>query len=192
MAQTKKETILSTAARLFAQQGFEDTTTLQIANEAGVTEPLLYYHFQGKEEIFSIVIRDFFTQYRKLIDGLSKKANTGFEKLAELIRVHLEIPEYYPHETNLVLSVCPAMLFRGYPVCREVLEEQRKILDSYLEEILQEGVESGEFRDCPLAETVAVLRCFVNGIFRNKLLQRPDEVPNAEAAVAFCRYSLLK
>jgi len=39
--------------RLFASQGFEGTTTLQIAGEGGVTEPLLYYHFKGKDELFT-------------------------------------------------------------------------------------------------------------------------------------------
>jgi AcrR family transcriptional regulator len=47
---SKRETILKTAARLFSTQGFEATTTLQLAREAGVTEPLIYYHFQKEKE----------------------------------------------------------------------------------------------------------------------------------------------
>ena len=35
----KKQNIIQAATRLFAEQGFEGTTTLQIANEAGVTDP---------------------------------------------------------------------------------------------------------------------------------------------------------
>jgi AcrR family transcriptional regulator len=34
---SKKEKILKTAARLFSRQGFDATTTLQLAREAGVT-----------------------------------------------------------------------------------------------------------------------------------------------------------
>jgi len=37
---SKKETILKTAARLFAVQGFEATTTIQIAREAGEFAPV--------------------------------------------------------------------------------------------------------------------------------------------------------
>jgi len=47
---TKKQNIIQAAARLFAEQGFEGTTTLQIAHEADVTEPLIYYHFKGKDQ----------------------------------------------------------------------------------------------------------------------------------------------
>jgi AcrR family transcriptional regulator len=39
---SKKTNILETAAALFAAQGFEATTTQQLAAEAGVTEPLIY------------------------------------------------------------------------------------------------------------------------------------------------------
>ena len=46
---SKREIILKTAARLFAAQGFEATTTIQIAREAGATEPLIYYHFKSKK-----------------------------------------------------------------------------------------------------------------------------------------------
>ena len=38
----KKQNIIQAATHLFAEQGFEGTTTLQIANEADVTEPLIY------------------------------------------------------------------------------------------------------------------------------------------------------
>ncbi len=61
MAINKKQNILKTAADLFSSQGFGNTTTLQIAREARVTEPLLYYHFQGKEDIFSVIIEDVFS-----------------------------------------------------------------------------------------------------------------------------------
>ncbi|MFP4168967.1 MAG: TetR/AcrR family transcriptional regulator [Desulfonatronovibrionaceae bacterium] len=192
MARNKKQEIISTAARLFAQHGFEDTTTLGIAGEAGVTEPLLYYHFRGKEEIFSIVIRDFFDQYQKIICDLPRETNTSLAKIANLLRKHTEIAVLYPHEAKLILSACPAMLDRGYSVCWEVLEGQKRLLDNYLEKTLREGIKSGEFKDYPIPETVAVLRCLINGIFRNKVMHNPEDAAYEEMAVEFCKSSLLR
>ncbi len=57
MAINKKQNILKTAAELFSSQGFDNTSTLQIAKEAKVTEPLIYYHFKGKEDIFACLHR---------------------------------------------------------------------------------------------------------------------------------------
>jgi AcrR family transcriptional regulator len=59
----RKQNIIRTAARLFAEQGFEGTITLQSAREAGVTEPLIYYHFKGKDEIFSHILETSFKEY---------------------------------------------------------------------------------------------------------------------------------
>jgi predicted transcriptional regulator len=43
-----KPAIVVTATRLFAAQGYEATTTLQIAREVGVTEPAVFYYFKNK------------------------------------------------------------------------------------------------------------------------------------------------
>jgi len=51
---TKKHNIITTATHLFATQGFDGTTTIQISKDADATEPLLYYHFTGKDEILTL------------------------------------------------------------------------------------------------------------------------------------------
>ncbi len=68
----KKQAILKTAARLFAAQGFDATTTIQIAREAGATEPLIYYHFKGKDDLFTRIIGATFSEYFSRIDALKK------------------------------------------------------------------------------------------------------------------------
>jgi len=47
----KKQNIIQAATRLSAEQGFEGTTTLQIANEAGVTEPFIEGAIRGGHTI---------------------------------------------------------------------------------------------------------------------------------------------
>jgi AcrR family transcriptional regulator len=55
-AADRKEQIVSVAARLFAQQGFQGTTTKEIARQAGVTEALVFRHFASKEDLYWAVI----------------------------------------------------------------------------------------------------------------------------------------
>ena len=52
----KRQAIIDSATRLFGSIGFDATTTIKIANEAGVTEPLIYYHFKGKDDLFTRII----------------------------------------------------------------------------------------------------------------------------------------
>jgi AcrR family transcriptional regulator len=59
----KRQAIIDSATRLFGSIGFDATTTIEIANEAGVTEPLIYYHFEGKDDLFTQIISATFSEY---------------------------------------------------------------------------------------------------------------------------------
>ena len=48
----QRERILAAAARLFAAQGYANTTMAQIVRELGVAKPFVYYYFRDKQEIF--------------------------------------------------------------------------------------------------------------------------------------------
>jgi len=48
----QRERILQAAARLFAAQGYANTTMAQIVRELGVSKPFVYYYFRDKQEIF--------------------------------------------------------------------------------------------------------------------------------------------
>jgi len=52
-AEERRLSILRAAVPLFAQNGFNGTTTKQIAKAASVSEALLYKHFPSKEAIYS-------------------------------------------------------------------------------------------------------------------------------------------
>lgn len=53
-----RERILAAATDLFAQQGYEATTTRQIAEAAHVTKGALYHWFGSKQELLICVYRD--------------------------------------------------------------------------------------------------------------------------------------
>lgn len=44
--------ILDAAARLFAERGFESVTFGDIARAAGISRPLIYFHFKDRDELF--------------------------------------------------------------------------------------------------------------------------------------------
>lgn len=55
-ATDRREQILDVAMQLFARQGFQGTTTRQIAGRAGVNEALIFRHFPSKEDLYWAVI----------------------------------------------------------------------------------------------------------------------------------------
>jgi AcrR family transcriptional regulator len=50
--------ILAAAERLFAERGFDHTSTARIAAEAGVPHGLIFYHFKTKMDLLLALIRD--------------------------------------------------------------------------------------------------------------------------------------
>ena len=55
---TARERILATAERLFAERGFDRTSTARIAAAAGVPHGLIFYHFKTKMDLLLAVTRD--------------------------------------------------------------------------------------------------------------------------------------
>ena len=54
---TEKQTrILQTALKLFAQQGFDSTSTSKVAVEAGVSEGLIFRHYKNKQGLLDAII----------------------------------------------------------------------------------------------------------------------------------------
>jgi AcrR family transcriptional regulator len=51
-AEERRAALLATACRLFSEGSYRGTTTADIAREAGVTEPVLYRHFDSKRDLY--------------------------------------------------------------------------------------------------------------------------------------------
>jgi AcrR family transcriptional regulator len=55
-SEDRRQQILEVASGLFARQGFEGTTTRQIAQSARVNEAIIFRHFPSKDELYWAVI----------------------------------------------------------------------------------------------------------------------------------------
>lgn len=188
----KKRSIIQTAARLFAEQGFESTTTVQISREAGVTEPLIYYHFTGKEDVFATILVYFFGRLFSKLDDIPKKTPTQFEKIERIVSIHFEIGREVPYETALAIRACPGKLKDSAHICYEYFHKWRERLKTNLTRCLKAGIRSGEFHKIPVPENVNMLIALINGLTRQQS-QKLDNLDGVEdATLAFCRRSLVK
>ncbi len=55
-SEDRRAQILATACRLFAEKGYRGVTTRELAAELGVTEPVLYEHFNTKSDLYRAII----------------------------------------------------------------------------------------------------------------------------------------
>ena len=88
--ETKKR-IFATAAELFAQRGYHNTSAKDICSAAGVNAAAINYHFNGKdglyEQVFSAAIEHFL--HLDFLQALDESHATAQDKLDELIDVSL-------------------------------------------------------------------------------------------------------
>ncbi len=64
-ADPTRDRIVTAAAELFSERSFEGATTRQIASRAGVTQPLLNYHFASKDALWRAAVDRLFEMLRK-------------------------------------------------------------------------------------------------------------------------------
>jgi AcrR family transcriptional regulator len=189
---SKKENILKTAARLFSTQGFDATTTLQLAREAEVTEPLIYYHFSGKDELFTRLIENIFAQYFARIDALEQRTGSAFEQIRRLIELQFDVIDEMPDEVHLIAGACPARLNDPDGICVRGIREFQKRHKAYLKRYLAEGIAAGDFVPLPVEATADLLVASINGIIRYQVLNPGRSEAMRQTAVEFCRRSLMK
>lgn len=52
----RRRQILEVAMSLFSKQGFSGTTTKRIAEEAGISEAMVFKHFENKDDLYSAIL----------------------------------------------------------------------------------------------------------------------------------------
>lgn len=63
-AATRREQIIQAALLLFAEKGYESTSTKQIAEKAKVSEALIFKHFENKDKLLTYLIK---SGYRRVL-----------------------------------------------------------------------------------------------------------------------------
>jgi len=188
----KKELAKQAAIQLFAQQGFDATTTLEIATAVGVTEPVIYYHFKNKDGLFTSILSDIFKEYFNRLNSLDKNSTVQFDRIKNLINFHFKFVDQFPNETYLIISACPAKLRVNANICTQQIEAQRLYLTKYLSDSLVQGINSGEFHSVPVDATTGLILTFLNGLLRRRGLKLDSIKGLKSEAVEFCRRSLVK
>ncbi len=57
-ATERKKQLIEIAMRLFSEQGFDGTSTREIAEAAGINEAIIFRHFKTKEDLYWAVLSD--------------------------------------------------------------------------------------------------------------------------------------
>src|SRR5260370_37926678 len=90
--------IASAAAKVFRTKGYHAATVRDIADEVGILKGSLYHHFDSKEELLYLVVKEPIAQMFRTIAEIAAAEGGAAEKLTRAISAHLEaFDRHYPH-----------------------------------------------------------------------------------------------
>ncbi|WTW97066.1 TetR/AcrR family transcriptional regulator [Streptomycetaceae bacterium NBC_01309] len=92
----RREQLIDIGRTLFAERGFDATSVEEIAAKAGVSKPVVYEHFGGKEGLYAVVVD---REMRILLDGVTS-ALTGGHPRELLEQAAFGLLDYIEHSTD--------------------------------------------------------------------------------------------
>ncbi|WP_240136544.1 TetR/AcrR family transcriptional regulator [Streptomyces sp. MUM 178J] len=167
--------LLVAAVAAFAERGYHATTTRDIAGRAGMSPAALYIHYKTKEELLHRISRIGHDKALEILQAADASGGAPSERLAEAVRSFVRW-HAGRHDTARVVQYELDALSDEH---RAEIVGLRRRSDEVVRDILDEGVETGEFDvpDVP-GTTVAVLSLCIDVArwFNVAGRRTPDEV----------------
>jgi AcrR family transcriptional regulator len=140
-AAQRREQLLDTAAKLFAIHGYAGATTSQIAKAAGVTEPIIYRHFESKRDLFIALIDRTSEATIKLWQHELAAATDPADRLARLVNAN---PMTANRGRGIYRVIVQAMTEVEDPKILAALNEHVRTLHEFLRHEVQAAQDSGK------------------------------------------------
>lgn len=175
-----KEEILEATSRALRKHGYRDLTIQDIADEFDKSKSLLYYHYEGKEMLFADLLQ--YTTH-EFLDELQRSGETPKDQLTHLVDQLL--PETVGEERRT--AQLALLEFRSQVPHVEVYAQQYTEIDRLFKEtvreIIEDGVEQGQFRDVDAELEAELFVSLVSGMRTRRLTSGAFSIETARQAL---------
>ena len=93
----RREQLLDIGRSLFAEKGFDATSVEEIASRAGVSKPVVYEHFGGKEGLYAVVVD---REMRTLLEAITGALTSSGHPRELLERAAFALLDYVESSTD--------------------------------------------------------------------------------------------
>jgi len=157
----RKAQILNAAESVFTKKGFDEARMDDIAEKTGLSKGTLYLYFKSKDDlIIAILDRVFQREFRQL-ENLKEGETSSSDaiwKLTDLVTKDIiDILRLIP-----ILYGFLALAFRNKYVQRALKEYENRYLNILIP-IIQQGIDSGEFRQVDASEVAIAAFAIIEG-----------------------------
>lgn len=165
-----RERILGAALEEFATKGFDGATTAGVARRAGVTQPLVHYHFESKDELWRAAVGSVTDQLDTTFGGeLNELADLSpVDRLKVLVRRFVFFSAAHP-QFGRILSYEGAT---GGERLEWLLRRQSATQLRLFGTLLEEGASSGWIKPLPIEHVASCIGAAAAYVFIMKATMR--------------------
>jgi AcrR family transcriptional regulator len=146
----REREILDATRSLFDERGVSEAQIEDIAKTVGINRAIVYRHFIGKEELFALTLVGYLDELRARLAAAAEGHETSSARLEAIISAFVDYGVEFPAFADCAQTL---MRRRGTDLFDELSETALLRLGrsmsgclTLLSDVLEEGVEAGEFR----------------------------------------------
>ena len=173
-----RERLLHAAIDLFDKKGYAATTVREIVEAAGVSKPVLYYYYGNKEGIYLEIMKQAVAFLRNRLDELRKAPLNAGERLRRLCCDLFSLMTENIKVVRLIYAI-----FYGPPQGAPIFDLTvfHATFHDAIKEIIQEGIQRGEFRQRSVEDMALAVHGACNvamewQLGRNEIALKPDDL----------------
>ncbi len=165
----KKDLILKTAAKLFAERGYSRTSTALLAKEAGVAEGTIFRHFSNKEDIFITLLKRLHSRMETNIYQYYEiqGPETSIERIIFFIKACYTFVQQNSTDFALLLRDAPGSYGEPNSLAFTHAKKIYLILQDHFQSAIEDGQKLGDIRpELHAGDTACLIASSMVGLMR--------------------------
>ncbi|MCD8554943.1 TetR/AcrR family transcriptional regulator [Seleniivibrio sp.] len=187
---TKKQKILREAARLFAEKGFIETSTQEIAEAAETATGTIFYHFATKEGILKEIYVNLINEYLETMKQVSASSENGLSAVEKVLRMHFAFSRDYRAEFTVCHRDMPAQIVFD-DNRRNTMRRNTDISITIVKEAIERGIADGSIKpDADPVNDAKLIKAMLLGTARLTHLHMTEFDDAEKTTCDFCMSAL--
>ena len=158
----RRAEILEQAEKIFAAKGFYNTTVAEIAAASGFAVGTIYLFFESKEQLYTAMLNE---KLNMMYEGIRKAVGQVagvFRKIEVLTASNFQFVESNAEFCSIFVRGDHLSLSEGSEALRERMIRDYADHVSFLEEVIREGIRTGDLKKMDPRMMVSALLGIIN------------------------------
>jgi AcrR family transcriptional regulator len=185
----RREEILDVATRLFAEFGYSNADTQQLADRLQVGKGTIYRHFASKRELFLAAVDRGMSRLRERVCASMEGVDDPFDRIASGIEAFLTY--YYEHPEIVELIIQERAYFKDRPK-PTYIEHREKNVERW-REFYRSLIAEGRVRAIPVERITDVISDLLYGTIFTNYFSGRRKLPAEQASdvIDIIRFGIL-